>query len=141
MFAQVLSYASVLGVQILAAPDQKELVAGFITEYTGMSFGLFFLGEYLAVLLVSALAVTLFFGGWTLPILGLDQPAESWWVGLIHIGIFMAKMLTFMGIFIWVRWMLPRFRYDQLMHFAWGWMFPDSIGLLFLIGLLVVVWT
>ena len=108
--------------------SETELVGGYHTEYSSMKFGMFFIGEYANMFAGAAMMTTLFFGGWTLPILGLDQPAESWWVGLIHIGIFMAKMLTFMGIFIWVRWMLPRFRYDQLMDLGWRRLIPLALA-------------
>ena len=76
----------------------------------------------------AAMMTTLFFGGWTLPILGLNQPADSVFVGLLHIGIFLAKMFVFMGIFIWVRWMLPRFRYDQLMDLGWRRLIPLALA-------------
>jgi NADH-quinone oxidoreductase subunit H len=99
--------------------SETELVAGYHTEYSSMKFALFFLGEYANMIAASAMMVTLFFGGWTLPFGGLDKPAETVAMGLVHIGIFIAKLLVFMVIFIWVRWMLPRFRYDQLMDLGW----------------------
>ena len=118
--------------------SESELVGGYHTEYSSMKFGMFFIGEYANMFAGAAMMTTLFFGGWTLPILGLDQPAESWWVGLIHIGIFMAKMLTFMGIFIWVRWMLPRFRYDQLMDLGWRRLIPLALANILLTAM--VLW-
>jgi NADH-quinone oxidoreductase subunit H len=63
--------------------------------------------------------VVLFLGGWTLPVFGLDQPAATVLGGLLHIGIFLGKMLAILVFMIWVRWMLPRFRYDQLMNLGW----------------------
>jgi NADH-quinone oxidoreductase subunit H len=99
--------------------SETELVAGYHTEYSSMKFALFFLGEYAAMIAVSALMVVLFLGGWTLPFFGLNQPATSLLGGLLHIAIFLAKILLFMVLFIWVRWMLPRFRYDQLMNLGW----------------------
>jgi len=71
---------------------------------------------------------TLFLGGWTLPFFDLDQPADSILMGLLHIGIFMGKMLGFMFIFMWIRWMLPRFRYDQLMDLGWRRMIPLALA-------------
>ena len=118
--------------------SESELVGGYHTEYSSMKFGMFFIGEYANMFAGAAMMTTLFFGGWTLPILGLDQPAESWWVGLIHIGIFMAKMLTFMGIFMWVRWMLPRFRYDQLMDLGWRRLIPLALANILLTAM--VLW-
>ena len=86
------------------------------------------MGEYANMLSGSAMMVTLFFGGWTLPFGGLDQPATTILKGLIHIGIFIGKVLVFMGVFIWVRWMLPRFRYDQLMDLGWRQFIPLALA-------------
>ena len=106
---------------------ETELVAGYHTEYSSMKFALFFLGEYAAMIIGSGIIVTLFLGGWSLPF-GLDallmswagNPAETpWWIGLIHIGTFLTKVIAFILFFIWVRWTLPRFRYDQLMKLGW----------------------
>jgi len=107
---------------------ETELVAGYNTEYSSMKFALFFMGEYANMLAGSAMMVTLFFGGWTLPFGGLDQPATTILKGLIHIGIFIGKILFFMGVFIWVRWMLPRFRYDQLMDLGWRRFIPLALA-------------
>lgn len=103
---------------------ETELVAGYHTEYSSMKFALFFMGEYAAMIVGSGLAVTLFLGGWSIPFstyLHLDyQPgATPFWLGLLHIGCFLAKVICFIVFFIWVRWTLPRFRYDQLMRLGW----------------------
>ena len=95
--------------------SENDLVAGFITEYTGMSFGLFFLGEYLAVLLVSALAVTLFFGGWT----GPWAPLGPLW--------FLIKVFIVLFVFIWMRAALPRLRYDRLMGLGWKYLIEIAV--------------
>ena len=107
---------------------ETELVAGYNTEYSSMKFAMFFMGEYANMLAGSAMMVTLFFGGWTLPFGGLDQPATTILKGLIHIGIFIGKILVFMAVFIWVRWMLPRFRYDQLMDLGWRQFIPLALA-------------
>ncbi|MCC6234413.1 MAG: NADH-quinone oxidoreductase subunit NuoH [Verrucomicrobiales bacterium] len=107
---------------------ETELVGGYHTEYSSMKFALFFLGEYAAMISVSAMMVTLFFGGWTLPFLGLDQPAQSLWVGLLHILIFFLKLCVLLVGIIWVRWMLPRFRYDQLMDLGWRRFIPVALA-------------
>ncbi|HUH66108.1 MAG TPA: NADH-quinone oxidoreductase subunit NuoH [Syntrophales bacterium] len=93
---------------------ESELVAGFHTEYSAMKFGMFFLGEYLGITLISAMIVTLFFGGW----LGPYLPPLLW---------FMAKTLFFIGFFILLRASLPRPRYDQLMTWGWKVMLPLSL--------------
>ena len=107
--------------------SETELVAGYNTEYSSMKFALFFMGEYTNMIAASAMMVVLFFGGWTLPFGGFDQPATSVLMGLAHIGIFISKMLVFMVIFIWIRWMLPRFRYDQLMDLGWRRFLPLAL--------------
>ena len=107
---------------------ESELVGGYHTEYSSMKFALFFLGEYAAMIAVSAMMVVLFLGGWTLPFFGLNETATSLGMGLLQVGIFIGKLLMFMGLFIWVRWMLPRFRYDQLMDIGWKRFVPLAIA-------------
>jgi NADH-quinone oxidoreductase subunit H len=106
---------------------ESELVGGYNVEYSSMKFGLFPLAEYSNMLSSSAMMVTLFFGGWTLPFWGLDQPAASIGMGILHILIFLAKLVFFMFVFLWVRWMLPRFRYDQLMDLGWRRFLPLAL--------------
>jgi NADH-quinone oxidoreductase subunit H len=106
--------------------SETELVAGYNTEYSSMKFALFFMGEYANMIAASCMMVTLFLGGWTLP--GLSTPAQSIAGGLLHIGVFVGKMLCFMVLFIWVRWMLPRFRYDQLMDLGWRRFIPLALA-------------
>jgi len=103
-------------------------VGGYHTEYSSMKFALFFLSEYANMIASAAMMVTLFLGGWTLPFLGLDRPAGDVLHGLLHIGIFLAKMAVLMVIFIWVRWMWPRFRYDQLMDLGWRRFIPVALA-------------
>lgn len=100
---------------------ETELVGGYHTEYSSMKFALFFLGEYAAMIVGSALIVTLFLGGWSLPF-GWD----AWvfdtfgnWAGIIHLGVFLGKLVFFILFFILIRWTVPRFRYDQLMKLGW----------------------
>ncbi len=99
---------------------EGELVAGFHIEYSSMKFALFFMAEYASVILMSALIVTLFFGGWLGPGF-ISCPA---WCGPIWFGI---KVFIFSFIFIWLRATFPRFRYDQLMKFGWKVLFPLSL--------------
>jgi NADH-quinone oxidoreductase subunit H len=117
--------------------SETELVGGYHTEYSSMKFALFFLGEYANMIASSAMMVTLFFGGWSLPWLG--QPASGLLGGLVHIGIFLAKMIALMVVFIWVRWMLPRFRYDQLMDLGWRRFIPVALGNIVLTALVVAL--
>jgi NADH-quinone oxidoreductase subunit H len=101
---------------------EGELVAGFHTEYSGMRFGLFFVGEYINVIVLGGLAATFFLGGWHGPLL----PAPVW---------FMIKITVFSFLFIWMRGTLPRLRYDQLMHVGWKVLTP-----LALLNILVTGW-
>jgi NADH-quinone oxidoreductase subunit H len=124
------------------AECETELVAGYHTEYSSMKFALFFLGEYAAMIIGSGLAVTLFLGGWSIPFapyLGLDYHAGAtpWWLGLLHIGCFFAKVLVFIVFFIVIRWTLPRFRFDQLMALGWKVFFELALANVFLTALLM----
>ncbi len=112
------------------AECESELVAGFHTEYSAMKFALFFLGEYSAMAVISCLAVVLFLGGPSVPF-WIDAP---WYVGF---GAFLAKMSAFLFLFIWVRWTLPRFRYDQLMRLGWKVMLPLALLNLLVTGVFV----
>jgi len=108
--------------------SEQELVAGYNTEYSSMKFALFFMGEYANMIAASAMMVTLFLGGWTLPFAGLDNPnPSSKIIGVVQIAIFLGKIMVLMGLFIWVRWMWPRFRYDQLMDLGWRRFLPLSL--------------
>ena len=91
---------------------EQELVAGYNTEYSSMKFGMFFMGEYAAMFVQSALMATLFCGGWSLPFAPFNASAQTLWVGLAQIGVFLAKVMFFLFVYIWVRWTVPRFRYD-----------------------------
>jgi NADH-quinone oxidoreductase subunit H len=106
---------------------EQELVGGYNTEYSSMKFAMFFMGEYAAMFVASALMATLFFGGWSLPFAPFNAPAQTLGVGLAHIGIFLAKVCGFLFFFIWVRWTIPRFRYDQLMGLGWKIFIPLTL--------------
>jgi NADH-quinone oxidoreductase subunit H len=102
------------------AEAETELVAGYHVEYSSMKFAAFMMSEYINMVTASALMVTLFFGGWTLPGVHLTG-----WLGLLvsHV-VFLGKVSLFMWLFVWVRWSLPRFRYDQLMRLGWKGLLP-----------------
>jgi len=102
------------------AEAETELVAGYHVEYSSMKFAAFFMSEYMNMVTAAALIVTLFLGGWTVP--GLHV---SGWLGLaVSVGVFLAKVGFFLWLFVWVRWSLPRFRYDQLMELGWKGLLP-----------------
>jgi len=100
---------------------EQELVGGYHTEYSGMGFALFFLGEYAAMIAGSGVIVTLFLGGWSFPLIpdGSLPGIPGVLAGLVNIGVFFAKIIALLIFFIWVRWTVPRFRYDQLMKLGW----------------------
>jgi NADH-quinone oxidoreductase subunit H len=99
--------------------SETELVGGYHTEYSSMKFALFFLGEYAAMIVASGLIVTLFFGGWTLPLGWFAGEEAAWWMLPFQGVVFLAKIACVIFFFIWVRWTVPRFRYDQLMKLGW----------------------
>ncbi|MFT7836338.1 NADH-quinone oxidoreductase subunit NuoH [Saccharothrix sp. BKS2] len=103
---------------------ESELVGGFHTEYSSLKFALFFLAEYVNMVTVSALATTLFLGGWRFPFVGDDHLLNSGWFGLLW---FVLKTLAFLFLFIWLRGTLPRLRYDQFMRLGWKFLVPVAL--------------
>jgi NADH-quinone oxidoreductase subunit H len=126
--------------------SETELVAGYHTEYSSMKFALFFLGEYTAMIAGSALIVVLFFGGWHLPLIPYNVenvvtgglgflraiPLAGVIWGIVNITVFFAKVALLLLVFIWIRWTLPRFRYDQLMKLGWLYLFEIALVNIFL---------
>lgn len=109
---------------------EQELVGGYHTEYSSMRFALFFLGEYAAMIAGAGVVVTLFLGGWSLPF--IPDGAQGWFWGLVNIGTFFAKVAAIIFFFLWVRWTLPRFRFDQLMKLGWYVFFEVALINIFL---------
>lgn len=120
---------------------EPELVGGYHTEYTGMKFGMFFLAEYGNIIAASAIITTLFLGGWQLPFipewLGLQQGSIP--LALLHIATFTIKVAALVFFFIWVRWTVPRFRYDQLMRLGWKVLFPLALVNILGTGLVMLI--
>ena len=117
---------------------EPELVGGYHTEYSSMKFAGFFLSEYANMIIASALIVTLYLGGWHIPyieLLGLP----SGLVVVLQIGAFIFKLVALLFLFIWVRWTIPRFRYDQLMNLGWKVMFPLSLINIVWVALLIMI--
>lgn len=116
---------------------ESELVAGYHTEYSGFRWALFFMAEYAAMLVTSAVAVTLFLGGWHFPGLGLITNQTLYvFVGVI---IFAAKIMVLIYAYMWFRWTWPRYRYDQLMDLGWKWMIPAGLANIVLTGIFYVL--
>ncbi len=114
---------------------ESELVAGYHSEYSAMKFSMFFIAEYANMMTASALMATLFFGGWDIPFTQWDNVAPhtllKTFVTFLVMG---AKMMSFVFLFIWIRWTLPRFRYDQLMSLGWKFMLPVALGYIVVMG-------
>jgi NADH-quinone oxidoreductase subunit H len=111
------------------AEAESELVSGFHTEYSSMRFALIQMAEYVNMITASAVGANLFFGGWHFGIAGVpDSPL--WFIG---------KMMAFLFLFIWLRGTVPRFRYDQLMHFGWKVLVPIAMAWIFVAAALVLV--
>jgi NADH-quinone oxidoreductase subunit H len=117
---------------------EPELVGGFHTEYSSMKFAGFFLAEYANMIIASAFIVTLYLGGWQIPYiqeLGLSPILET----VLCFGAFLFKMAALLFFFLWVRWSLPRFRYDQLMNLGWKVMFPLSLINIVWVAILIMI--
>jgi len=126
---------------------ETELAGGYNVEYSSMKFALFFLGEYAAMIAGSALVVTLFLGGWHLPFIpdgsntgGLSalHAVPGWVWGFVNIGVFFAKVIALLLFFIWVRWTVPRFRYDQLMKLGWIYFFEIALVNIFITAFILM---
>ena len=118
---------------------EPELVGGYHTEYSGLKFALFFLGEYMAMIVMCGLFVTLFLGGWSFPIL-VDPQGTSFLNAMVSILVFMSKLFMVLGLQLWLRWTLPRFRYDQLMDIGWKVMVPLALVNLLVTAVVVTFW-
>lgn len=110
---------------------ETELVGGYHTEYTSMKLGFFLFSEYVNMFASSAVISTLFFGGYHFP--GMSALPE-FWAALIGVAVLFAKIIFFIFFFMWIRWTIPRFRYDQLMHLGWQVLMPLAILLVVVYG-------
>lgn len=106
------------------AECESELIGGYHTEYGSMKLGFFLFGEYVNMFISSAVISAVFFGGYNFP--GMDQLSPNW-ASIIGFCVFFAKIFFFIFVFMWIRWTLPRFRYDQLMHLGWKSLIPLAI--------------
>jgi NADH-quinone oxidoreductase subunit H len=128
---------------------ESEIVGGYFTEYSGMKFGMFFMGEFIEVVLLAALATTIFFGGWDVPFLyrsGFHIDYFGWHTQMPHAAVIGIQVLAFLlkvTALIWlqlqVRWTLPRFRYDQIMSLCWKYLLPLALVNILVTGVLVLL--
>ncbi|HMS01330.1 MAG TPA: NADH-quinone oxidoreductase subunit NuoH [Gemmatimonadaceae bacterium] len=115
---------------------EAELVAGYHTEYSGMKFSMFFIAEYANMATMSGLMAAMYFGGWDIPFTQWDNTGPySVLKTLATLATFAAKTGVFLFLYMWVRWTLPRFRYDQLMTLGWGIMLPLALGYILVIAI------
>jgi len=118
---------------------ESELITGYHTEYSAMKFSQFFIAEYANMMTASAMIATLFFGGWDIPFTQADNTgAVSGLMVLLSILIFALKMAFFLFLFIWIRWTLPRFRYDQLMSLGWKIFLPVALAYIVIVASLIL---
>ena len=129
---------------------ESEIIAGYHLEYSGMRFGLFFMSEFIEIIVIAALTATIFLGGWTVPWASTDTiiGAISPWLGvgfatglcmLIHFSTFMLKVFFMIWVQMLLRWSLPRFRYDQVMSLCWKILLPLSIANIFVTGFILLL--
>ena len=112
---------------------ESELITGYHTEYSAMKFSMFFIAEYANVVTVSAMLATLFFGGWDIPFTRVDESGVWYWV-IASFLMFFVKTFFWIFFIMWIRWTLPRFRYDQLMALGWKVLLPVSLAYIMLIA-------
>jgi NADH-quinone oxidoreductase subunit H len=108
---------------------ESELVAGFHTEYSGFRWMLFFMAEYAAMVVVSSVAVTVYLGGWYFPFVYRLTEAKGYHnlYVIVSLLVFLVKLTVILYLYFWLRWTLPRFRYDQLMDIGWKWLIPSTL--------------
>jgi len=117
---------------------EQELVGGYHTEYSSMKFALFFLAEYANVVVSAAVITTLFLGGWQFPYLQ-NFWVSPFWVSIIQVAAFLSKVFFMVIFFIWIRWTIPRFRYDQLMNLGWKVMLPLALANLVITAVILLI--
>ncbi|HTS89634.1 MAG TPA: NADH-quinone oxidoreductase subunit NuoH [Gemmatimonadales bacterium] len=115
---------------------ESELIAGYHTEYSAMKFSMFFIAEYANMVTVSAMVVTLFLGGWDIPFIHWDETPGVWQTVATG-GVMFLKTFFWLFFFMWVRWTLPRFRYDQLMALGWKVLMPIGLAYVMLIAIVI----
>ncbi|MFC1852649.1 NADH-quinone oxidoreductase subunit NuoH [candidate division CSSED10-310 bacterium] len=126
---------------------ESEIVAGYHTEYSSLKFAMFYMGEYINMVVMSAVITTLFFGGWQIPFLyrdgfhifSLSLPLHPILVTLLQVGAFAVKVMFFCWFFVWTRWTLPRVRYDQLMKLGWKLLLPLALANIFITGIIIIL--
>jgi len=107
---------------------ENELNFGYHQEYSSMKLGFYLFAEYINMFISSVVMATLFFGGYDIPFVNEAAWGDAWWVGLVGFAVLMAKALFFIFLFMWIRWTIPRFRFDQLMNLGWKGLLPLALA-------------
>lgn len=121
---------------------ENELIGGYHTEYSSMKLGFYLFAEYINMFISSAVMASLFFGGYDIPFVNdanLLEKVGTNWMALIHVGMLMAKIVFFLFLFMWVRWTIPRFRYDQLMRLGWKILIPLALFNMLVTAIVILV--
>jgi NADH-quinone oxidoreductase subunit H len=118
---------------------ENELNMGYHQEYSSMKLGFYLFAEYINMFISSVVMATLFFGGYDIPFVNEAAWGNHWWVGLIGFAVLMAKATIFIFIFMWIRWTIPRFRYDQLMNLGWKGLLPLALVNMLITALVVLL--
>ncbi|TDI88893.1 MAG: NADH-quinone oxidoreductase subunit H [Caldithrix sp.] len=130
------------------APEGESEIIGYFLEYSGMGFGMYMLTDFVETVMISAITVTLFLGGWQVPYLmadgfhfpwGATWQLENWAVALLQVGSFTLKVMFFLWLQMTIRWTLPRFRYDQIMRLGWKYILPISLVNILITGLIITL--
>ena len=118
---------------------ENELNFGYHQEYSSMKLGFYLFAEYINMFISSVVMATLFFGGYDIPFVNEAAWGNAWWVGLVGFSVLMAKAFFFIFLFMWIRWTIPRFRYDQLMNLGWKGLIPLAL-INMLVTAVVILW-
>ncbi|MBD0377383.1 MAG: NADH-quinone oxidoreductase subunit NuoH [Flavisolibacter sp.] len=117
---------------------ENELNFGYHQEYSSMKLGFYLFAEYINMFISSAVMATLFFGGYDIPFVNEAAWGNHWWVGLIGFAVLMAKSFLFIFLFMWIRWTIPRFRYDQLMSLGWKNLIPLALANMLITAIVIL---
>src|SRR5215204_2292066 len=118
---------------------ENELNFGYHQEYSSMKLGFYLFAEYINMFISSVVMATLFFGGYDIPFVNEAAWGDAWWIGLIGFMVLMAKATFFIFLFMWIRWTIPRFRYDQLMNLGWKVLLPLALANMLITAIVILL--
>jgi NADH-quinone oxidoreductase subunit H len=118
---------------------ENELNFGYHQEYSSMKLGFYLFAEYINMFISGVVMATLFFGGYDIPLINEASYGNAWWIGLASFAMLMAKALFFVFLFMWIRWTIPRFRYDQLMNLGWKGLLPLALANMVITAVVVLL--